>query len=206
MIDKPIIVDNFLHVLNQRKLANFFQSANTQWSLSMFPSYGNKVSQCDFERTDNQEWKDSPTLGHMLYLKDQKTDVSSFENFAIKLFQQEIEKQINANIEIIRCKVNLIIPNPNFTAECTMPHVDWSIPHETCIYYINSTDGDTVLFDQKYDVSLSLDANTSKQKTAINKISPCQGKAVLFDGLQYHAGNPSKTNLRFVLNINYVRV
>ena len=46
----------------------------------------------------------------------------------------------------------------------------------------------------------------SKKKNAITKISPKQGKAVLFDGLQYHCGNPSKTDLRFVLNINYVRV
>ena len=206
MINKPIIVDNFLHVLNQRKLTNFFQSANTQWSLSMFPSYGNKVAQCDFERADNQEWKDSPTLGHMLYMKDQKTDVSSFENFAIKLFQQEIEKQVNAKIEIIRCMAIIVIPNPNFTAQCMMPHTDWTIPHETCIYYANSTDGDTILFDQKYDVSLSTTDNDSKKKKMLTKISPVTGKAVLFDGLQYHASNPSKTDLRFVLNINYVRV
>jgi hypothetical protein len=87
-----------------------------------------------------------------------------------------------------------------------MPHTDRIVPHETCIYYINSTDGDTVLFDQKYDTSLSVDVNDSKKKNVITKISPVQGRAALFDGLQYHAGNPSKTNLRFVLNINYIRV
>ena len=99
-----------------------------------------------------------------------------------------------------------VIPNPNFTAQSMMPHTDWTIPHETCIYYINSTDGDTVLFDQKYDVSLSIDDNDGKKKKVFTKIRPLQGRAALFDGLQYHASNPSKTSLRFVLNINYVRV
>jgi hypothetical protein len=87
-----------------------------------------------------------------------------------------------------------------------LPHVDTTIPHETCIYYINSTDGDTVLFDQKYDPSLSKHDNDNKKKTEHSRITPMQGKAVLFDGLRYHASNPSKTDLRFVLNINYVRV
>jgi hypothetical protein len=63
-----------------------------------------------------------------------------------------------------------------------------------------------VLFDQTYDASLSENDNDNKKKKVLTKISPTQGKAVLFDGLQYHASNPSKTNLRFVLNINYVRV
>ena len=206
MLNEPIIVDNFLHILNQRKIANIFQSSDINWELHMRPDYGDISDNLVFDKQDGQLWKDSPALVNFLYIKDKKTDTSEQEKYVITLFQQAIEKHIDAKIEIIRCKVNLTIPNPNFIAECTMPHVDWSIPHETCIYYINSTDGDTLLFDQKYDTSLSMDANTSKKKNVFTKISPVTGRAVLFDGLQYHAGNPSKTNLRFVLNINYVRV
>jgi hypothetical protein len=206
MLNELIIVDNFLHIINQRKIASIFQSSEIQWGLYMRLDYGSVSDNLVFDKQDGQLWKDSPALVHSLYIKDKKTDTTEQEKYIMNLFQQAIEKQVNAKIEIIRCKVNLIIPNPNFAGQCTMPHVDWSIPHETCIYYINSTDGDTLLFDQKYDTSLSLGANTSKKKNAIIKISPKQGKAVLFDGLQYHCGNPSKTDLRFVLNINYVRV
>ena len=206
MLNEPVIIDNFLHIINQRKIANIFQSSEIKWNLKLFPSYGYSLEHLDFDQQDNQIWKDSPALVHALYVKDTVVDTSEQEKYVINLFQQAIEKHIDAKIEIIRCKVNLVIPNPNFTAQCTMPHIDWSIPHETCIYYINSTDGDTVLFDQKYDTSLSVDVNDSKKKNVITKISPVQGRAALFDGLQYHAGNPSKTNLRFVLNINYIRV
>ena len=134
MLNEPIIVDNFLHVLNQRKIANIFQSSEISWQFCRRPDYGDISDNLVFDSQDGQLWKDSPALLNFLYIKDKKTDTSEQENYIINLFQQSIEKQINANIEIIRCKVNLIIPNPNFTAECSMPHVDWSIPHETCIY------------------------------------------------------------------------
>ena len=206
MLNEPIVVDNFLHILNQRKIANIFQSSEINWELHMRPDYGDISDNLVFDKQDGQLWKDSPAIVHSLYLKDKETAISEQANYVINLFQPAIEKQLNAKIEIIRCRVSVNIPNPNFTAQNMMPHVDWSIPHETCIYYINSTDGDTVFFDQIHDTSLSLGANTSKKKNAITKISPKQGKAVLFDGLQYHSGNPSQTDLRFVLNINYVRV
>ena len=206
MSTEPVIIDNFLHIINQRKIANIFQSSEIKWNLKLFPSYGYSLEHLDFDQQDNQIWKDSPALVHALYVKDTVVDTSEQEKYVINLFQQAIEKHIDAKIEIIRCKVNLVIPNPNFTAQCTMPHIDWSIPHETCIYYINSTDGDTVLFDQTYDTSLSIGANTIKKKNVITKITPVTGRAVLFDGLQYHASTPSKTNFRFVLNINYIRV
>jgi hypothetical protein len=206
MSNEPIIVDNFLHIINQRKITNIFQSSDIEWRLNMFPSYGSKVSHLGFDQTGKRVWEDSPTLFHSLYIKDKETTISEQEKYVVNLFQQGIEKQVNAKIEIIRCVVIMVIPNPNFTAQSMIPHTDQSFPHETCIYYINSTDGDTVLFDQKYDVLLSTHDNDSKKKKILTKISPVTGKAILFDGLQYHASNPSKTDLRFVLNINYVRV
>lgn len=204
MINEPIIIDNFLHILNQRKIINIFQSSEISWSLNMFPSYGDRLAHVDFEKPDYQT-TDSPTLFHILYEKNSTKDISEQEKYVINLFQRSIEKQINAKIEIVRCMAVMVIPNSNFTAQSMIPHVDRYLPHETCIYYINSSDGDTVLFDEKYDFSLSREDNDNKKKTQHSRITPSQGKAVLIDGLQYHASNPSKTNLRFVLNVNYVR-
>ena len=205
MISEPIIIDDFLHILNQRKIANIFQSKEVSWTLTLLPSYGKRLAHLDFEQMD-YKMADSPTLYHNLYIINQATDVLEQDKYVINLFQQSIEKNINAKIEIIRCMIIMVVPNPNFTAQSMIPHTDWKFPHETCIYYINSTDGDTVLFDQKYDTSISENDNHRKKKDQLIRITPKQGKAVLFDGLQYHASNPSKTDLRFVLNVNYTRV
>jgi len=205
MLNEPIVIDNFLHILNQRKIINIFQSQEIEWYLNMFPSYGNRLAHINFDKSDYQT-ADSPALFHILYMRNKTKDISEQENYVVNLFQQTIEKQISANIEIVRCMATTVIPNLNFTAQSMLPHVDWNFPHETCIYYINSSDGDTVLFDQKYDTSLSRNDNDNMKKSELISITPGQGKAVLFDGLHYHAANPSKTDLRFVLNVNYIRV
>jgi hypothetical protein len=205
MINEPIVIDNLLHIINQRKIANIFQSPDIEWTLLMFPSYKDSLAHIKFEQSAKQT-ADSPALFHTLYVRNITDDISAQGKYVIEVFQQAIEKNINAKIEIIRCMIAMIVPNPNFTAQSMLPHVDWSFPHETCIYYINSTDGDTVLFDQKYDTSIPKNDNHSKEKNQLTSITPVQGKAVLFDGLQYHASNPSKTDLRFVLNVNYIRV
>jgi len=127
MSNEPIIVDNFLHLLNQRKIANIFQSAEINWMLKMLPSYGDKLAHLVFDQEDKQAWEDSPTLFHSLYFKNQTTDVSPIGDYVIQSFRQAIEKQINAKIEIIRCMAIAVIPNPNFPAQSMMPHTDCNI-------------------------------------------------------------------------------
>lgn len=206
MTNEPIVIDKFLHIITQRKIANSIQFSDLKWTLNLYPSYGKKFAHVIFDHSDYQ-MSDSPALFHVLYHKGEETDISVIDTPSImNSCQKAIEKQINAKIEILRLMLLTVLPNPNYTAQSMLPHVDRITPHETCLYYINSTDGDTVLFEQKYDPSLSKHDNDSKKKTEHSRITPAQGKAVLFDGFRYHASNPSKTDLRFVLNINYMRV
>jgi hypothetical protein len=64
MINEPIIVDNFLHIINQRKIANIFQASEIHWGLNMFPSYGSRLAHPVFDQSDKPGWEDSPTLFH----------------------------------------------------------------------------------------------------------------------------------------------
>ncbi len=95
MINEPIIVDNFLHIINQRKIVNLFESSEIHWTLAMFPSYGNRLAYPVVDKSDKQVWEDSPTLRHLLYIKDKETAISEQEKYVINLFQQGIEKQIH---------------------------------------------------------------------------------------------------------------
>lgn len=70
------------------------------------------------------------------------------------------------------------------------PHIDQQKEHYTILYYLNNSDGDTYFYK-------------NDGKTLINKITPEQNKAVLFDGLTWHASSkPIKNMYRIVLNIN----
>lgn len=68
------------------------------------------------------------------------------------------------------------------------PHVDYQIPHWVLIYYVNTTDGDTILFDNKNRI--------------IDRVTPQRGRAVLFDGSILHSASNSTEQPRIIINNN----
>jgi ectoine hydroxylase-related dioxygenase (phytanoyl-CoA dioxygenase family) len=63
---------------------------------------------------------------------------------------------------------------------------------------VNDTDGDTIIFDEKYDAS-ELELLNPK------RVPPRKGKAVFFNGEHYHAScNPIKSKKRVVINYDVV--
>jgi hypothetical protein len=79
-----------------------------------------------------------------------------------------------------------------------LPHVDFTTPHMTMIYYVNDCDGDTVFFEEKYT-----GVNVNTKKTVSRRITPKKNKCVIFDGLNYHTGSVPSLSNRVVLNINF---
>jgi hypothetical protein len=80
-----------------------------------------------------------------------------------------------------------------------IPHVDYAPPHKTLILYMNDTDGDTYIFNEKFS-GKHLTTFTVKQT-----ITPVENRAVIFDGHQYHAAsNPLHHDYRVIINVNYV--
>lgn len=102
---------------------------------------------------------------------------------------------------IIRIKINNTIEQRKDSSVINSPHVDWQFPHKTLVYYINATDGDTVLFDQTYVQT----TNDVIQLSLNQRIEPKMGRAIVFDGLTYHAtSNPINASQRLILNVNFI--
>ncbi len=101
------------------------------------------------------------------------------------------------NIKLLRVKANLLVQAP-----CTEnpkpfpPHVDLPFPHWVVLYYVNDTDGDTLILDKMYP--------DKENATVLRAISPKKGRAILFDGRHYHCGTcPTKHDARVVLNYDF---
>ncbi len=76
-------------------------------------------------------------------------------------------------------------------------HVDSDMPHRTALFYINDSDGDTILYDQFLSGAVG-------PKSVHQTITPVANRLVCFDGLRYHSGTlPTSTARRIVLNVNY---
>jgi hypothetical protein len=79
----------------------------------------------------------------------------------------------------------------------SVPHIDDSKNHLVLIYYINDSDGDTVLYNNKYN------EKEDNEMFVEHRISPKAGRAVLFDGGMYHSFYyPNTHDMRSVININ----
>lgn len=80
-------------------------------------------------------------------------------------------------------------------------HVDDIEPHMVLLYYVNDSDGDTLLSDTRY---VSGNPDHGVDAKVIKRISPKKGRAILFDGSIYHAASIPKKGLRCVLNFNLI--
>ncbi len=108
---------------------------------------------------------------------------------------------------LLRIRVGLF-PRSGIAAKHHNPHVDFSQPHRTAVYYVNDSDGDTVVFKETVDdVPVSRAArfaNDNKFRIA-GRVAPVKGTMMAFDGRHYHASmHPNKTSKRIAITFNFV--
>jgi hypothetical protein len=86
------------------------------------------------------------------------------------------------------------------------PHVDFhsNAPYSTFVYYVNDSDGDTIIFDKTFSPEQQYDPVFSKPLPELLRITPKQGSGLFFNGHRYHAGNyPVKQSSRIVINFDF---
>lgn len=80
------------------------------------------------------------------------------------------------------------------------PHVDYNYPHKTVLLYLDSNGGDTIFYNEMYDIE-----EPNKELTVNMRHSPVENRAVLFEGLQYHSSSaPTEASRRVAININFI--
>jgi hypothetical protein len=115
----------------------------------------------------------------------------------------------NGNVikQLLRLRIGLInrMQSEN---NVNIPHVDFMIPHYTACYYVNDSDGDTVIYNEMLE-SGTTEENIqkfveSKNFTIASTCSPRKNHAVIFNGHRYHSSShPLVNKKRIVMTINY---
>ena len=144
-----------------------------------------------------------PGFVHILvYTEDKGVVVNSECWEIIKPISYFIADKCNIDFkDIIRCKVNMTTPLPDkdFNKDnFSIPHVDHrEINNKTAIFYVDDSDGDTVIFNEIYNGSIP------ESVTIKEKIVPKSNKVIVFDGNVYHAGSlPLNNKSRMTINFN----
>jgi hypothetical protein len=91
-------------------------------------------------------------------------------------------------------------------------HIDLQQPHRTALIYLNDSDGDTIIYNERLNPTLStlggnleIDDDTLPEKLSVRQtVTPKGNRMTIFDGHLYHSGEtPTTVSRRVAININY---
>ena len=80
------------------------------------------------------------------------------------------------------------------------PHIDLFDKHLVILYYVTDADGDTVIYKNQYSKKDPIPFFDDLQET--KRVTPKQGRVVLFDGSHWHTSCQPKEKIRCIINYN----
>jgi len=188
--NKIFVFDDIISLEKQNKIKNILLSDNFNWYFA-----------ADITSSEVVKQNQRPGFKHS-FLLNQKIN-SDHYNLILPIVNESCKK-INFNFKkIIRSKSFLQLPlNLNNNYNLDSPHIDTFEKHLVVLYYVLDSDGDTVIFDNKY-------GQTKEQikfddLNEIKRITPKQGRVVIFDGHYFHSAYQPKSNIRCVINCNII--
>ena len=136
--------------------------------------------------TGNKEGNYNPGFGCGMYDRGSGFDDSKFFPLSVLYNFSSFKGFFITNIY----NAHIFFQVPSITQTLSTPHVDMLSPHWVLLYYVNDSDGDTILYN--------------KNKEEIKRVSPKKGKAIFFDGSIYHSAGIPKNSHRAVINFNFI--
>jgi len=194
------IFDNFLDTDDFDKLSEFVLGEKFPW----FFIENVSIDPRDQELINDPNAQETSGFNHTAF--DRVWNVESFSYQNLLPFLNKIQKDFGFSRQhLIRARLSMKFQKDNFHSEnYNLPHVDYFHPHESFIFYLNDTDGDTRIFDQWHTYSESQPPTIPKGFNTQARITPKANRLVWINGLQYHtASNPIQCHKRVILNLNF---
>jgi hypothetical protein len=186
MIDEIFVIDD---VINK----NYQDSIEKTLLSNTFPWFFHKdITYNQIDEINNYGF------GHTMVNEDGQI-ISNYYNFLLPLIFSAFDK-VNLKLEnVLKCRTFLQLPRPNKNPH-NIPHVDLSFNHLVFLYYVNDSDGDTIIFKEKCDKNIVFDKDY--KFNVFKKISPKKGRGLIFNGNTYHASSNPTNNPRCVINFD----
>lgn len=145
----------------------------------------------------NQAKRSVPGFSHSFYLdkefnNNEPVTIESEKYPLIKPVLLEAFDKLNLNINlqnVFRSRARLTLDRPELSESDRIDniHVDYQIPHLVLIYYVNTVDGDTLIYEND---------------KIVERVSPKRGRCLLFDGSLQHTSTSPALGPRIIINNN----
>ena len=183
-----LVIDDFIPLSYQEKFKTWLLKGNFPWYYSS-------------DITDKNGSQFRPSVSHLIYANGEKISTLEVDILA-HLGAEKFGWTFNA---IAQAKTILQFPlNPAaIGTELDTLHTDIEphYPHLVVLYYVIDADGNTIICDKKHNGTFEKNLRAEDCKI-LQKVTPKQGRAVLFDGSYYHTAEQPKNGMRCIINLN----
>ena len=185
-----IVIDDFVTLEYQEKIKQELLGINNN-----FPWFHTE----DVTDAGELTSQNRPALAHQ-YVNLNDDDVSEIDSIFHHLFTPLLSKACQhlkmPQTEVIQGRSFLQFPLRNIdTSVVDTPHIDLDEgeEHIVVLYYVIDSDGDTIIYNERTE---------SPTYTEKQRVSPKQGRVVIFEGGQYHTAAQPTKGTRCIVNYN----
>ena len=178
------VIDNVLAEKNAEHLEGLLTRSRLQWSYMPSTALGINVEETD---QHNKNIVDHGQWTYNIFEEDRVVDDTIF-NAVLPILYNVMEREGLEFEQLFRVRLNCLTIDRAFKdTEYNQPHQD--VPMDGCktiVYYVNDSDGDTVVFDGD---------------EIVERCSPKRNRACIIDSNKFHAScNPSERSVRYVIS------
>ena len=137
------------------------------------------------------------------YVNAEEGIISDFHSLFIGLIKNSCKKLKMKEVDILQGRSFLSTPTNISKDDVDTPHVDLVVPHFVMLYYVRDSDGDTIIYNEKTKFN-SCAPDPKMNYTIKKKVSPKQGRVVLFNGIHFHTSEQPNHNLRCIVNYDLI--
>ncbi len=190
MKNKILVFDDIIDLKYQEKIKNILIGEET-FNDYYFPWYFTQ----DVTKHNDVDSQKRSAFFHGYVISDNDNTMgtidSIFHDIFITLLKNVCCKIDKQDVNIIKGRSFLQLPI-NYNGErIDTPHIDIVDDHFVILYYVCDSDGDTIIYNEKVK---------SDSYTIQKRITPKQGRVVVFDGSYYHTAEQPIDNIRCVVN------
>lgn len=184
---EPLEIKNVIDVDYQNQLYQALTDVNFNWHFLEDATH-------EFA---NDSLTSTPSFVNLIFHPSNK------DNPYLPLFQPLLEAILEKSQltldTLLRIRVGFLLNTkyvlPSMPYKYNTPHRDYDQEHYTAVYYVNDSDGDTVVFHE---------IEKSEKYRVMLKSQPDKGKALVFNGWHYHASScPKICTKRIAITLNF---
>ena len=150
----------------------------------------------DVTAAGDEDSQHRPGLGHQYVEFDDISPgivVSDYHDLMIPMLKKVGFRVGISDVKVIQGRSFLQFPIKE-RGEPDLPHIDiMDKNHIVGLYYVIDSDGDTIIYNERKE---------SKTYTIKQRVTPKQGRIVIFDGGLYHTAEQPLNNTRCIINYN----